>query len=232
MAARSYHFEFTWKRMVILSVVLFGAGVLTFAGGVVTGIGIGRGSQPAEPAATVSAGTPAAPRGPAVAAPAVRGPSLTGPTVTGPSVSSAGVSGGSATAPTATGPTVSGAAVAAPSAAAAAQAAAAARPAPKDGAAAEAPTDGAAHRVVIPGPSPYCLQIGSFASMDEARKLQTELKDKGYEAVIFDQIDSERRTWHAVRIGAYPTLQAASEAAAQFSDKVRKQALVRRTNSL
>jgi cell division septation protein DedD len=97
---------------------------------------------------------------------------------------------------------------------------------------AEPPAAEAPARVAAPagGANNFSLQIGLFEKADDARKLLTTLKDKGYNAMVVDQTDSQRHAWYAVRIIGYPTLASASDAAAKFSNKERIQALVRKSD--
>lgn len=78
----------------------------------------------------------------------------------------------------------------------------------------------------------YSLQLGTFADPKAARELQAALREKGYRASIFSAVDLDHKEWHAVRIGGFPSLTAASTAASAFTQKERIQALVRRSNAL
>jgi cell division septation protein DedD len=78
----------------------------------------------------------------------------------------------------------------------------------------------------------FSLQIGSFRDVKNARQLQTDLKERGYAASVLTALDSDEKEWHVVRIDGYKTLASAARAAADFSRKERLQALVRRSNNL
>jgi cell division protein FtsN len=78
----------------------------------------------------------------------------------------------------------------------------------------------------------FALQLGSFLDPKNARQLQAELKDRGYNSSIVTALDSEQREWHVVRMGSYKTLESAAQAAADFSGKERINALVRHANTL
>jgi cell division septation protein DedD len=221
----TYRFEFERKRVFWLTTGIFVFGFLSYAGGVITGIGLWRPTQSelallrskdVQPmtVATASAGVPQASVAPQVGV-QVAAPALA---VQSPVVSPVMSLPGATVSPTLTVP--------------------APVSAPRATKAPEAPVEAAAQpavataRLAIPGPSPFCLQVGSFEKADGARKLQSDLKDRGYTAFIFDQIDSEQKAWHAVRIGGYPTLTSAAQAAVEFSNKERIQALVRKSNTL
>jgi cell division septation protein DedD len=74
--------------------------------------------------------------------------------------------------------------------------------------------------------------LGAFTDPKGAKLLQTSLKEKGYNPIIFQAVDADHKTWHAVRIGGYKDLESASHAAAEFSGKEQIQALVRRSDAL
>ena len=78
----------------------------------------------------------------------------------------------------------------------------------------------------------FSLQIGAYPDAKAARELQTDLRERGYPAAIFSGVDSERKEWHAVRIGGFATLGKASAAAAAFTGKERLQALIRPSDTL
>jgi cell division protein FtsN len=78
----------------------------------------------------------------------------------------------------------------------------------------------------------FSLQIGAYPDAKAARELQTDLRERGYPAAIFTGVDSERKEWHAVRIGGFATLGKASAAAAAFTGKERLQALIRPSDTL
>ncbi len=78
----------------------------------------------------------------------------------------------------------------------------------------------------------FALQVGSFLDPKNARQLQADLKDRGYNTNVVTALDAEQREWHVVRMGAYKTLESAARAAAEFSGKERINALVRRASTL
>lgn len=106
-------------------------------------------------------------------------------------------------------------------------AAAQASPPPQPAPSAQAPAPAEAEH------DAFSLQVGSFLDAKNARLLQTDLKERGYaDANVMTRLDSEQREWHVVRVGSYKTLAKASQAAVDFSSKERIQAVVRRSNSL
>jgi cell division septation protein DedD len=109
-------------------------------------------------------------------------------------------------------------------------------PAPAPTPASEAPKPAEAP---APAPAPpaeatdiFSLQLGSFLDAKNARQLQTDLKERGYNSIIFTALDSEQREWHVVRIGGFKTMVSAAHAAADFSGKERMPAWVRRSDRL
>ena len=62
----------------------------------------------------------------------------------------------------------------------------------------------------------FSVQIGAFRSEANAENLLYRFQSKGYEPYIFHFADSRKREWFAVRIGDYPDLTAAHQAAQAF----------------
>jgi general secretion pathway protein A len=92
--------------------------------------------------------------------------------------------------------------------------------------------------VAIPSPGPekphegiakmtHSVQVGAFRSRTQAKKLVGTLKLKGYPAGILAVIDSKRRTWFTVRIGDYPSREAAVQRAAEFTVREKMASAVR-----
>ena len=81
-------------------------------------------------------------------------------------------------------------------------------------------------------PTQFVLQVGSFRDAKNAQQLQSDLKAKGYQATVFDALDSDQRMWHVVRIGRYQDVASAAVDAARIGDKEQLQALIRRGGRL
>ena len=208
----SYQFSFDRKRLLALIAGQVFVAVLMFAGGMVAGIAMWAPSRH-DIALLKNKGEAS----PVVAAEAAVVPKL--PAMPQPAIPHA-----AAEAPAAT---------AQPAAPAPAETAAVQKPAPTAPAAAPAGETAPVRLVTSEASGEFCLQLGSFEKAENARKLQSDLKDKGIAAIIFDQTDSSsQRTWHAVRVGGYGSLDSAAQAAADFSNKWRIQAMVRRSDSL
>jgi general secretion pathway protein A len=83
---------------------------------------------------------------------------------------------------------------------------------------------------VAPMPSPrmtHSVQVGAFREGEYAKQLVDELTAKGYSARIVPVSDSRQRTWLTVRIGDYPTHEAAKAEADAFSARENMQTAVR-----
>jgi cell division septation protein DedD len=80
--------------------------------------------------------------------------------------------------------------------------------------------------------SAFSLQFGAFQSQENAARLRTALKTKGYSVFVFDTLDAGGHVWHAVRMGHFPDLQKASAAAAVFAKKEKIPVSVRPGNEL
>ena len=63
----------------------------------------------------------------------------------------------------------------------------------------------------------HSVQVGAFLIKKNAERMTNILRKKGYDAqmVIFN--DSQKRTWHTVRIGEYPSSEVAKEYADAFA---------------
>ena len=206
-------YHFTRRRLALFVACLGALWVLTYAAGVITGIGLVMPTR--EEIAMLKASKPAS------ASAAV---SLPHPTLALPAVpKAAALPEPQAPAVPPAGPEHSASAPSPPEPAAAAN---------------EAPAADAAEKAAQIRPSPvksndgFSLQLGSFHDANNAKQLQNELKDRGYTTSIFSALDSDQREWHVVRIDGFKTLDAASKAAADFTGKERITALVRRSNGL
>lgn len=82
------------------------------------------------------------------------------------------------------------------------------------------------------GTDRFSLQIGSFADANNAKQLETELKDRGYPVRVSRAIDPEKRVWHVVRVGDYADVITATRAAAEFTSREQLQAVVCRAETL
>ncbi len=68
----------------------------------------------------------------------------------------------------------------------------------------------------------FSFQIGGLYSSENAKKQQVRFERKGYSPYIIeikDEISKER--WYSVRVGSYPTLSDAVDAAAKFTEQER-----------
>ena len=83
-----------------------------------------------------------------------------------------------------------------------------------------------------PGSASYSVQVGAYVAESEARRLLSDLENKGYTPTLFSGRDAEGRAWYAVRIGAYANQREATQAAQNFSRQERLKAAVRPFNSL
>jgi general secretion pathway protein A len=63
----------------------------------------------------------------------------------------------------------------------------------------------------------HSIQVGAFINPDNAKRLVEKLKAKGYPVQVFSAKDSVDRFWYTVRIGDYPSEEAAKNKADAFS---------------
>jgi cell division protein FtsN len=80
--------------------------------------------------------------------------------------------------------------------------------------------------------SSYSVQVGAYLEEVEARRVASELENKGYTPRVFSGSDAEARTWYAVRIGSYTSAREAGAAATNFSKQEGRRAAVRPAGSL
>jgi len=73
----------------------------------------------------------------------------------------------------------------------------------------------------------HSVQVGAYLYLENAQQVAAQLTAKGYPARIFNFADSKGRTWHAVRIGDYPSRQAAQAQADEFSRREQMETVVR-----
>jgi cell division protein FtsN len=97
---------------------------------------------------------------------------------------------------------------------------------------ADASAEGPAGADARAASSSYSVQVGAYLEQGEAQKVARELEDKGYTPKVFSGLDSEARTWYAVRIGSYANARAAGAAASNFSKQEGRGAAVRPAGSL
>jgi general secretion pathway protein A len=118
---------------------------------------------------------------------------------------------------------------AAPSPVTAAPAAAAPGPEPSPPAAVDKPAEEQTTAAVQPAATPptHSVQVGAYLVPENASKQAETLSGKGYPARIFEVVDSRGRRWHTVRIGDFPSMEAARSQADAFTRKEQVQCIVR-----
>jgi general secretion pathway protein A len=73
----------------------------------------------------------------------------------------------------------------------------------------------------------YSVQVGAYLVAENAAKQAELLAASGYAARVFEVVDSGGRRWHTVRIGDYPSREAARSCADEFTRKEQLQSIVR-----
>jgi cell division septation protein DedD len=84
----------------------------------------------------------------------------------------------------------------------------------------------------IPPVKGYILQFGAFREKANAESIIKQLKEQKVNADIFPRKDSAGTTWYTVRFGNYPTLSAASSAAASLRAATQQSILIRPSDTL
>ncbi len=78
----------------------------------------------------------------------------------------------------------------------------------------------------------FSVQVGAFLSRKNAEKLAERLRRKGYTVHLIRLNDVIHRPWYAVRLGNYPSRDAARKKADAFSEKEKMTAVVRPVDTL
>jgi len=74
----------------------------------------------------------------------------------------------------------------------------------------------------------HILQVASFVSFEDARKLMVRLHSKGFPASIEAADLGSKGVWHRVLVGPYPSRSEAESAASRLKSEAKLSALVRR----
>jgi general secretion pathway protein A len=82
-------------------------------------------------------------------------------------------------------------------------------------------------RPPVPTRMTHSVQAGAFLYPENARQLVANLTAKGVRAYIFEIRDAQGRTWHTVRVGDFPSRQAAQSHAEEFARREQMKVLVR-----
>jgi type II secretory pathway predicted ATPase ExeA len=91
-----------------------------------------------------------------------------------------------------------------------------------------APKEKAVSAARAPAPQmTHSVQVGAYLVPENARKQLERLSAKGYPARIFEVKDSQGRSWSAVRIGDYPSSEAARRQADEFTRREQAASVVR-----
>ena len=72
----------------------------------------------------------------------------------------------------------------------------------------------------------HSVQVGAFLIKENAAKITSILRKKGYDARIVIFNDPKKRIWHTVRIGDYPSSEIAREYAEAFAAKEKQESAV------
>jgi general secretion pathway protein A len=73
----------------------------------------------------------------------------------------------------------------------------------------------------------HSVQVGAFLVPDNARQLVARLAARGVRATIVEVRDRQGRSWHTVRVGDFPSRQAAQAHAEEFARREQMKVLVR-----
>ena len=90
----------------------------------------------------------------------------------------------------------------------------------------EAAVEGERTEAVNSGADGYTLQIAAFATPQEAEKVVSEYKGKGYDAYTVTITNSRGEEWNLVKIGRFPTIEKAWDESAIFERREGQEAYV------
>jgi cell division septation protein DedD len=76
-------------------------------------------------------------------------------------------------------------------------------------------------------PMTHSVQVGAFLQAENARQLVSRLTARGVSAYILEARDAQGRSWTTVRIGDFPSRQAALSHAEEFARREQTKTLVR-----
>jgi len=102
-------------------------------------------------------------------------------------------------------------------------------PAARSDAAVPPPAPGEKALAAAKGSAPrmtHSVQVGAFLVLENARKQAERLGAKGYAARVVEVKDSRGRSWFAVRIGDYPSREAAQRQADEFTRREQTPSVV------
>jgi cell division septation protein DedD len=80
--------------------------------------------------------------------------------------------------------------------------------------------------------SSYAVQLGAFLQAGNAERLAAQANEKGYKAEVMVLKDSRGRSWHLVRVGAYPDQGQAHTIASEIEGKLKIKIVVRPSKSM
>ncbi|EAU61896.1 adventurous gliding motility protein I [Stigmatella aurantiaca DW4/3-1] len=76
----------------------------------------------------------------------------------------------------------------------------------------------------------FTLQISAFQSREEADRFAARLRDRGYAPYILSAEVPNKGTWYRVRMGSFPSRDAATRYLADFKRETQLNAFVAGTN--
>lgn len=81
----------------------------------------------------------------------------------------------------------------------------------------------------VPGGA-FTLQLSAFQTREEADRFVARLRDRGYAPYIVAAEVANKGTWYRVRMGSFPSREAASRYLADFKRETQLNAFVAGTN--
>ena len=77
----------------------------------------------------------------------------------------------------------------------------------------------------------YAIQVGAYRAKDNADHHVAKLREKGFDAYLYETSDKKQRAWYFVRFGRFQDFKSAHKAWTTFTEKERMDATIVRSNS-
>lgn len=78
--------------------------------------------------------------------------------------------------------------------------------------------------------APFTIQVGAYRTKNNAERQLSQLREKGFEAYLYEKIDKEQRAWYFVRFGRFEDFGSAEKALASFKKQEKMEGAIVRSN--
>jgi cell division protein FtsN len=77
----------------------------------------------------------------------------------------------------------------------------------------------------------YSIQVGAFRAKNNADRQVAQLREKGFDAYLYEKNNKEQRTWYFVRFGHFENFGSADKALTAFREQAQMDGAIVRSNS-